>query len=132
MSFEITGKLHEVYDEQQVSATFKKREFVLEIQDGNYAQYPKFELKQDKCSLLDSYKVGDEMKVAFNLSGRPYTKNNVTSYFTNLSAWRIESAAGGGSQQPEASYSNNNSSFAAANAPMPASAAFEGDDELPF
>ena len=130
MSFEITGKLHEVYDEQQVSATFKKREFVLEIQDGNYAQYPKFQFTQDKCSLLDSYNVGDEVKVAFNLSGRPFTKNNVTSYFTNLSAWRIENAAGAASTPQQEPARRNNSYANAPSAPMASS--FVGDDELPF
>ncbi|MCC9168830.1 DUF3127 domain-containing protein [Pontibacter harenae] len=95
MSFDIQGKLYEAFEEQQVSDKFRKREFVLEIPDGSYTQYVKFQLTQDKCSLLDQYKAGDEVKVTFNLTGKPFTKNGTTMYFTNLQAWRIESAASG-------------------------------------
>lgn len=96
MSFEIQGKLYEIFEEQQVSDKFRKREFVLEFPDGSYTQYVKFQLTQDKCNLLDSYKNGDEIKVHFNLSGKPFTKNGTTMYFNNLQAWRIESVAGNG------------------------------------
>ncbi|WP_439883061.1 DUF3127 domain-containing protein [Pontibacter sp. MBLB2868] len=95
MSFDIQGKLYEAFEEQQISDKFKKREFVLEIPDGSYTQYVKFQLTQDKCSLLDSFKNGDELKVTFNLTGKPFTKNGQTMYFTNLQAWRIEAAAAG-------------------------------------
>lgn len=98
MSFDVQGRLHEIFDETQVSDKFRKREFVLEIPDGSYTQYAKFQLTQDKCSLLDSYKTGDEVKVAFNLSGKPFTKNGTTMYFTNLQAWRLEHANAGGGQ----------------------------------
>ena len=39
MAFDVTGRVHEIYPEQQVTEKFKKREFVLEIQDGMYQQY---------------------------------------------------------------------------------------------
>ena len=133
MTFEITGKLYEIFDEQQVSGTFKKREFVLEIQDGNYAQYPKFQLTQDKCNLLDSFQTGQEVKVSFNLSGRPFTKNGVTSYFTNLSAWRLEAAsAGAPAPQQRANHSQASGFSSPAPAAAPVSTGFDGDDELPF
>ena len=95
MSFDIQGKLYEVFEEQQISDKFRKREFVLEIPDGSYTQYVKFQLTQDKCSLLDAYKNGDEVKVTFNLTGKPFTKNGQTMYFTNLQAWRMEPASSG-------------------------------------
>src|SRR5690349_14297119 len=124
MAYDAQGKLHEIFDEQQVSEKFRKREFVLEIPDGAYTQFIKFQLTQDKCSLLDQYKVGDEVKVAFNLSGKPFTKNGTTMYFTNLGAWRIEPVSGnqGGGQQ---------NGYAA----QPAAASFvmdEADNDLPF
>ncbi|WP_347158754.1 DUF3127 domain-containing protein [Pontibacter chitinilyticus] len=95
MSFDIQGKLYEAFEEQQVSDKFRKREFVLEIPDGSYTQYVKFQLTQDKCSLLDAFKNGDEVKVTFNLTGKPFTKNGTTMYFTNLQAWRMEPATAG-------------------------------------
>jgi single-strand DNA-binding protein len=51
MAYDVTGRLHEIFDEQQVSDKFRKREFVLEVQDGQYPQQIKFQLTQDKTSL---------------------------------------------------------------------------------
>ena len=130
MSFDVQGRLHEIFDETQVSDKFRKREFVLEIPDGSYTQYIKFQLTQDKCNVLDQYKVGDEVKVAFNLSGKPFTKNGTTMYFTNLSAWRIESANGAAPAS-----SNNSGNTRVATTPQPAASSFlsdEADNDLPF
>lgn len=129
MAYDAQGKLHEIFDEQQVSDKFRKREFVLEIPDGSYTQFIKFQLTQDKCNLLDNFNVGDEVKVTFNLSGKPFTKNGTTMYFTNLGAWRIEAANSnnaGGQARP----AGNN--YAAA---QPAASSFvmdEADNDLPF
>ncbi|MFK7904588.1 MAG: DUF3127 domain-containing protein [Chitinophagales bacterium] len=92
MSLTIDGKIHEIFDAQQVTASFQKREFVLEIDSGsNYPQYPKFQLIQDNCSILDAYSKEMEVTVHFDLKGRPYNKpGNPTIYFTNLQVWRIE------------------------------------------
>ncbi|NQW30059.1 MAG: DUF3127 domain-containing protein [Ignavibacteria bacterium] len=92
-SYEAVGRLHAVMDVQQVTDTFKKREFVLEVQDGNYPQQIKFQVTQDRCALIDNYKVGQEVKVMFNLRGREFTnKEGQVMYFTNLEAWRLEAA----------------------------------------
>lgn len=124
MSFDIQGKLYEVFAEQQVSEKFKKREFVLEIPDGSYTQYPKFQLTQDKCSLLNQFKQGDEVKVTFNLTGKPFVKNGETLYFTNLQAWRIEGANSGGF--------NAAPSGTPAQAEAPAFYTSDADNDLPF
>ncbi len=122
--------MHEIFDETQVSEKFRKREFVLEIPDGSYTQYAKFQLTQDKCGILDNYKTGDEVKVAFNLSGKPFTKNGTTMYFTNLQAWRVEHASNGAPQ----AQGGGNAGYA--QAPQPAkSSSFISDDmdnDLPF
>ena len=94
MAYDVTGRLHEIFDEQQVSEKFRKREFVLEVQDGQYPEHIKFQMVQDKTSLIDPFKMGDEVKVTFNLRGRGFNKNGQMLYFTNLEAWKIE--AGGG------------------------------------
>jgi len=131
MSFDVQGKLHEIFDEQQVSDKFRKREFVLEIPDGSYTQFVKFQLTQDKCNVLDQYKIGDDVKVAFNLSGKPFTKNGTTMYFTNLSAWRVE-----GADAASAAGNNNGGSSRAASPQQPAmTSSFisdEADNDLPF
>ncbi len=98
MAYEATGTLLADMGTQQVSEKFRKREFVLEIQDGQYPQQVKFELAQDKCDLLNSFQVGTPLTVSFDLRGRSYDKNGQTMYFTSLSAWKVGSATGGGQQ----------------------------------
>ena len=128
MAYDAQGKLVEIFDEQQVSEKFRKREFVLEIPDGAYTQFIKFQLTQDKCNLLDQYKVGDEVKVAFNLSGKPFTKNGTTMYFTNLGAWRIEPASAGAGNNG----GGNQNNYAAAPAAASSFVMDEADNDLPF
>ena len=101
-SFELVGILHVVYATQQIKETFKKRDFVVEIQDGNYPQHIKFQVTQDRCALLDTYKVGQSIKVLFNLRGRPFqNKEGQTVYFTNLEAWRVEGSGTGSPQSTD-------------------------------
>ncbi|WP_242434666.1 DUF3127 domain-containing protein [Hymenobacter amundsenii] len=104
MAYEATGRLHEIFDEQQVSEKFRKREFVLEVIDGQYPEHIKFQTVQDKTALIDPFKVGDEVKVSFNLRGRGFNKNGQMLYFTNLEAWRIENSAGGAAAPQGGSY----------------------------
>ena len=87
---EIKGKIEKVMEVNQVTDNFKKRDFVLLVQDGNYPQYIKFECHQNKVSVLDHCREGDEVNVKFNLRGRPYDKNGTTLYFNTLVAWFIE------------------------------------------
>lgn len=98
MSFEIQGQLHKKFDTEQVKDTFKKREFILEIESGAYSQLIKFQLVQDKCSAIEDYNEGDTIKVFFDLRGRAWTgRDGRTSYFTNLQAWKVETV---GANQP--------------------------------
>jgi hypothetical protein len=93
--FNITGVLKVKNAEQQVSEKFKKREFVLTENSSQYPQHVSFQLTQDKCSLLDNYKVGDTMKVFFNLRGREWTNpQGEVKYFNSLEAWKIEGNTG--------------------------------------
>lgn len=86
------GKLHAKIDIQQVTDTFRKREFVLEYADNPmYPQYVKFELIQDRVTLVDAYEVGDKIEITFNLRGRQWTSpQGETKYFNTLDAWRIQ------------------------------------------
>ena len=103
MSYDITGRLYKVFDTEQIKETFRKREIVIEQQDGKYPNYVKIEFTQDRTSLVDSYNEGDEVTVSFDLRGRQWNDK----FFTNLNGWRIQSAGGappqgGGQQQPQA------------------------------
>jgi hypothetical protein len=46
MSFSISGKLKVVNETQQIKDTFRKREFVLTDESGNYPQFIQFQLIQ--------------------------------------------------------------------------------------
>jgi len=121
---EIKGKVHEVGATQQVSETFKKRDLIVEYAENpTYPEYIRFELLQDKCPLLDTLKVGDEVEVFFNLRGRPWTdKTGKTSYFNSLVIWRLNALAG-------ATQATNTPAYAA---PADVSNSPGDDDDLPF
>lgn len=83
---------------KQVTDTFKKRELIVEYIENNpsYPEYLKFEALQDKCSILDAVKPGDEVEVAFNLRGRPWTgRDGKKQYFNSLVVWKVNIAGGG-------------------------------------
>ncbi|HMB72294.1 MAG TPA: DUF3127 domain-containing protein [Gammaproteobacteria bacterium] len=96
--YEATGEIRAIMDTQQVTDSFRKREFALEIADGRYPQTVKFQLVQDKTELLDDFDVGHQVRVHFNLRGREYTRRSdgATDYWTNLECWRIEKADAAG------------------------------------
>ncbi|MDO9185199.1 MAG: DUF3127 domain-containing protein [Bacteroidota bacterium] len=122
---DITGILKVKSEAQQVSEKFKKREFVLTDNSSQYPQHVSFQLTQDKCNLIDSYNVGAEIKVHFNLRGREWTSpQGEIKYFNTLEAWRIEGGANSGSGNSSASNKMEGVSETF-------TAATEGDD-LPF
>ena len=88
----IEGKLHAKFDVQQVTDTFKKRDFVIEYVDNPlYPQYVQFQTVQDRCALIENYNVGEKIEVTFNLRGREWTNpEGVKKYFNTLEAWRIQ------------------------------------------
>ena len=90
-SFEITGRLHKVFPSENKSGNFQSRDFVIEVESGQYSQLIKFQLTQDRCDLIDSYSDGEEIKVSFDLRGREWDGK----YFTNLNAWRLNRTSTG-------------------------------------
>ena len=99
MAMEAAGKLRVIFDTKQVSERFTKREFVLEVADGKYPQTVLFQLTGDRCSNLDQFSVGDEVRIEFNLRGREWRNpQGEVKYFNSLDVWRIERA--GESRRP--------------------------------
>lgn len=100
---EVIGKIKLVYDTKEYGSNgFKKREMVITT-DEQYPQMILIEFLQDKCSLLDSFNVGQDVKVSINLRGREWINpQGEAKYFNSIQGWRIEglSAAGAGSQTP--------------------------------
>lgn len=90
---EVVGKIKAVHAEQQVSSAFKKRELVVTT-DEQFPQHILIEFTQDKCDLLNSYKVGQSVKVGINLRGREWVNpQGETRYFNSIQGWKIEKTA---------------------------------------
>ena len=122
---DITGILKVKGEAQQVSEKFKKRDFVLTDNSSQYPQHISMQLTQDKTNLIDSYNVGDEIKVHINLRGREWTSpQGEVKYFNTIECQRIEGGAKAGATAEAA----HEAATAKANV---SSAASEGDD-LPF
>jgi hypothetical protein len=130
---EVSGSVKVINPEQQVSATFRKRELVVTTEE-QYPQHILIEFGQDKCDLLNSYNVGDNVKVSINIRGREWTNpQGEIKYFNSIQGWRIE-RVGEGSAPSAAPYQAPvaASPSAPAAVPTPIPAALEGEDDLPF
>lgn len=87
---EVTGKIKVINVEQQVSASFRKRELVVATEE-QYPQYISINFVQDKCDLLNAYKVGETVKVFINLRGREWVSpQGETKYFNDIQGWKVE------------------------------------------
>ena len=87
---EVTGRVKMVEQTKEVgSSGFRKRDIVVTT-DEQYPQHISVQFVQDKCDLLDAYKVGDNVKVDINLRGREWTNpQGETVYFNTIQGWRI-------------------------------------------
>lgn len=124
---EVTGKVKVVDQTKEVgSSGFKKRDIVVTT-DEQYPQHILVQFVQDKCDLLNNFKVGDTVKIDVNLRGREWINpQGEAVYFNTIQGWRISIV------QSETTSSTS--------APMPAAQAFapatdineEEPDDLPF
>ena len=126
---EIIAKVHKIGDTQIISGSFSKREIILQLDDNpQYPQFAQFQLTQEKCTLADALKIGDEVKVFFNIKGRAWTASDGTEkYITNLDIWKILKMETSRVQPPITSTAVG-SSPAAPSALLPDS----DQDDLPF
>lgn len=117
-----TGTLKVKNAEVKVSDKFRKREFVLTDNAQSYPQTILFQLTQDRCSLIENVKVGDEVTVHFLLKGREWKNpQGEIKFFNSLDVFRVESKASVASSPAVQEPSFNNETLV----PTP-------DDDLPF
>ncbi len=125
---EISGRIKVINAEQQISATFKKRELVVSTEE-QYPQHILINFIQDKCDILNNYQVGENVKVGVNIRGREWiSPQNETKYFNDIQGWKVERIVTDAPVQNQAM------------PPMPAAEAFapatnfkeEEHDDLPF
>jgi len=87
---EVTGKIKKIDETKVYGESFRKREMVLTTND-QYPQMLKIEFVQDKCDLLDKYKVDADVKISINLTGREWINpQGEAVYFNAIQGWRVE------------------------------------------
>jgi len=87
---EVQGRIKLIGSEQQVTTSFKKRELVVTT-DSQYPEHISIEFQQDKTDLLNSYAVGEPVKVSINLRGRCWVNpQGEEKHFNTIVGWRIE------------------------------------------
>lgn len=125
---EVTGKI-KFLDETKTYGNngFRKREVVVTTEE-QYPQHILVEFVQDKCDLLNSFQLGQNVKIGINLRGREWVNpQGETKYFNSVQGWRIEAVGTAVAPSQEMP-------------PMPPASAFEAapekdnevEDDLPF
>lgn len=83
---EIQGRIIVLNDTETIGAKdFKKRLVVLETTE-TYPQTIPVEFTQEKTTVLNSYKVGDLVKIGINIRGSEWKGR----YFANINGWKID------------------------------------------
>jgi hypothetical protein len=91
MSNQIKGKIHYIGAQEDVTEKFSKRAIILET-DDQYAPFVKLEFTQERCGLVQSFAVGSEVTITYDVKGSKNTyvnKNGQTDCFVVLQAWKI-------------------------------------------
>ena len=99
---EIQGRI-KLIDETKTYGTngFRKRELVVTTEE-QYPQHILVEFIQDKTDLLNSYQVGQLVKISINLRGREWVNpQGETKYFNSIQGWRIENMENAAQNDPE-------------------------------
>lgn len=93
---EVTGKIKKIDETKTYGSNgFRKRELVLTT-DEQYPQFLLIEFVQDKCDLLNNFKVGEDVKISINLRGREWQNpQGEIKYFNSIQGWRLEKVQAG-------------------------------------
>lgn len=120
---EITGTVNRILPlvtGQGRNGEWRKQEFVIEIEAGNFPKKVCFSLWGDKIGQI-SLREGDTIKVFFDLESREFNGR----WFTEARAWKVESASSAAQPAPQPAPFNV--------APEFTSEATDGTaDDLPF
>lgn len=87
---EVQGKVKLITETETIGEKgFKKRDIILTT-DEQYPQHISIQFVQDKCDILDKYKVGQDVKIGINLRGREWTNpKGEVKYFNTIQGWNI-------------------------------------------
>jgi len=103
----LEGAIKVIGDVEVKTEKFSSRNLVISVQDGNYTNDVNFQCTNAKTSILDAFKVGQNVKVSFNLKSQEFKGK----WYLNATAWRVEATGASQSQpqqntQPEAQNQN--------------------------
>ena len=98
---EILGTIKVIKPIQQVSATFQKREFVIETTE-QYPQTIQLELHGDRVDIIESFTEGQQVNVHINIRGREWVNpQGETKYFNTIVCWKIQLPNTNSAPQPQ-------------------------------
>ena len=88
---EIQGRIKQIFPSQIIGQNgFEKRDLVI-VTEEQYPQTIIIQFTQQRCDLLDSLQVGQNVKVYINIRGREWTNpQGETKYFNTIEGWKIE------------------------------------------
>lgn len=121
----VSGVVHLIEETKTYGQNgFRKRLVVLEQKKGaTFTNYVPLEFIKDACDSVDELNVGDEVEVAYRLSGRRWQRDasSEVKYFLSAEAMSFRLVSGGGGGGPVDDGFDPNDAFAEA-----------GDDDVPF
>jgi single-stranded DNA-binding protein len=98
---QLNGVIKVIKPIQQISATFSKREFVIETQE-QYPQTIQLELHGDRVDIIESFTEGQEIECHINIRGREWVNpQGETKYFNTIVCWKIQLPNTNSAPQPQ-------------------------------
>lgn len=91
---EVQGKIKLIGETKEYGTNgFRKREVVVTTEE-QYPQHILVEFIQDNTDKLNTFSVGQDVKIGINLRGREWVSpQGETKYFNTVQGWRIEAAS---------------------------------------
>ena len=88
---EIQGRIKQIFPSQMIGENgFENRDLVI-VTEEQFPQTIMSQFTQQRCDLLDSLQVGQNVKVYINIRGREWTNpQGETKYFNTIEGWKIE------------------------------------------
>jgi hypothetical protein len=87
MSYELIGNVEHIgQTESYGNSGGTKRELAINVPDSKYPKTIVFVTFKDKCATLDDLRIGDNVKVKFDLAGKKAANGK---YYNSLIAWNV-------------------------------------------
>lgn len=90
---EVRGKITDISD-SIIIGMIEKKVLTVKETDGQYPQEYEIDFLNGKGDHLDSFSIGDMVKVQTELRGRRWAKNGKSGFMLSLSGWKCEKTGG--------------------------------------